>query len=113
LDIVEQQLKAAIERQHGGTVRLAYIDAVSLRLADKPAWEGIVLAFDLKGHPKAERAYAWVSPAYAGSEAQIHIVLHGPAVQSPRDAVRSTLACDSDGVHRTAREGRSADHNTP
>ena len=112
MDAVDQQLKAAVERQHRVTVRLAYIDAVSLRLPGRPAWDGIVLVFELEGHPTAERAYAWFAPARPGMKTQIHAVLHCPAIQSAQDAVRSTLACDSDGLHRTPPEGRAADHIT-
>src|SRR4051794_16201690 len=44
MDTVEQALKAAVERRHGGTACLAYIDAVSARVPGRPVWNGIVLA---------------------------------------------------------------------
>jgi hypothetical protein len=54
------------------------------------AWEGVVEAFDLKGHPKTKRAYAW---SYQGDkEEQFVVVLEIPPVDSPNTAVRASIA---------------------
>ena len=56
----------------------------------KVAWEGIVEAFDLTGHPKTKRAYAW---SYQGeTDEQFVIVLEIPPVDSPNTAVRVSIA---------------------
>jgi len=57
---------------------------------DRVAWEGVVEAFDLKGHPKAKRAYAW---SYQDeNDEQFVIVLEIPPVDSPNTAVRAAIA---------------------
>ena len=91
MDTVEQALKAAVERRHGGTACLAYVDAVSARVPGRPVWNGIVLAFDLDSQPKGERAYAWFSSGEE-SPGQVYVVLHGPPIRSAHDAVIAALA---------------------
>lgn len=91
MDAVEQELKAALECRHGGTAHLAYIDAVSVMVPSQPVWDGIVLVFDLDGHPEAERAYAWFAPVRESDERRLHITLHGPLIRSAHDAVTAAL----------------------
>ena len=57
-----QQLKAAVENQHGGTAQLAQSIPVPETFEGEPVREGVVHEFDLTGHPTASRAYAWSSP---------------------------------------------------
>lgn len=55
----------------------------------KKIWEGVVEVFDLAGHPKAKRAYAW---SYNdGKETQFTTVLEIPPVESPQTAVRAAI----------------------
>jgi hypothetical protein len=54
------------------------------------AWEGVVEAFALTGHPKAKRAYAW--SFLDGKEARYVTVLEVPPVESPQTAVRAYIA---------------------
>ena len=91
MEVVENELKAAIERQHGGTAQLAYIDAVSETFRGGPAWNGLVLVFDLPGHPRAERAYAWSVPVENSNQPQLYVALHGPLIASAHDAVRAVM----------------------
>jgi hypothetical protein len=56
------ELKHAIETQHGGTATLAQSVPVRETFKGEPVWEGVVHVFDLEGHPEATRAYAWPSP---------------------------------------------------
>ena len=56
----------------------------------KKAWEGIVEAFNLIGHPKAKRGYGW---AYQdGGETRYVAVLEIPPVDSANTAVRAAIA---------------------
>jgi hypothetical protein len=49
-------------------------------------WEGIVEVFDLAGHPKASRVYAWKN------EPDHHVtVLHLGPIKSAADAVRAAI----------------------
>ena len=53
------ELKDVIRRLHGAEA--THIESVPAKemFQDKTVWEGIVEVFDLRGHPKAARVYAW------------------------------------------------------
>jgi hypothetical protein len=55
----------------------------------KTVWEGEVEVFDLTGHPKASKGYAWAYDKARGSE--IVAVLELPPVISPRTAVQAAI----------------------
>jgi hypothetical protein len=57
-------------------------------------WEGIVHVFDLEGHPKATRAYAWSSPIEDSEKRRFFAVLHMGAIKSPVDAVRAAIVAE-------------------
>ena len=58
---------------------------------DKTAWKGTVEVFDLIGHAKAKRAYAW---QYQDDPDKIKTiaVLEIPPVDSPQNAVKVAIA---------------------
>jgi hypothetical protein len=58
IEVEADQLKQAVETQHGGTATLAHSIPILETFEEQPVWEGIVHVFDLEGHPKATRAYA-------------------------------------------------------
>ncbi len=86
-----RQLKEAVESQHGGTATLAQSVPVRETFENKTVWEGLVHAFDLAGHPKATRAYAWSSPIEGSAKRRFFAVLHIEAIRSPADAVRAAI----------------------
>jgi hypothetical protein len=51
----------------------------------------LVHVFDLEGHPKASRAYAWSSPMEGSDKRRFFAVLHQPPVTSPVEAVRAAI----------------------
>ena len=54
-------------------------------------WEGIVEVFELHGHPKAARAYAW-SHESDGQKKRKHVtVLHVEPITSAAAAVRAAI----------------------
>ena len=55
----------------------------------KTVWEGDVEVFELNGHPKASRGYAWAYDRAKGSE--IVAVLELPPVISPKTAVQAAI----------------------
>lgn len=57
-------------------------------------WEGVVHVFDLAGHPKAARAYAWSCPVEGNIKRRFYAVLHLEAIRSPLDAVRATVVAE-------------------
>jgi hypothetical protein len=56
-------------------------------------WQGEVEVFELVGHPKAKRAYAW-SHATEGTRRRFHVVLHSPPVDRPVMAVRTAVLAE-------------------
>jgi hypothetical protein len=87
----KEQLKRAVEQMHGCLA--SWIEEVPVRetIKEKPVWKGTVHVFDLTGHPKAKRAYAWSSPMPESSKHRFFAVLHLPPVFSPQDAVRAAI----------------------
>src|SRR5215510_6889129 len=55
-------------------------------------WEGDVEVFDLEGHPKANRVYAWSHLAGENDEQKRYVtVLHLPPVDSAQTAVKIAI----------------------
>src|SRR3954447_11974431 len=100
MDVNERMLKAAIERLHGVTAHLAYIDVLPTRRQAQSLCEGIVFVFDLEGHPEAKQAYGWTSPVGNGDERPFHVVLQVPPIASVQDAVRSVTLAGSQSATR-------------
>ena len=57
-------------------------------------WEGVVHLFDLEGHPKTTRAYAWSSPIEGSTKRRFFAVLHILPIESPLDAVRAAIVAE-------------------
>jgi hypothetical protein len=59
-------------------------------------WQGEVEVFDLVGHPKAKRAYAWSHREGQNDEGERFVaVLELPPVISPVTAVRASIMADA------------------
>jgi len=89
--MVIQELKNTIEKLHGGTA--THVETVPVKevFGDKVIWQGDVEVFDLKGNPKATRAYAWMH-SLDDTEAKRHVaVLHVPPIDSPEAAVKAVI----------------------
>jgi hypothetical protein len=56
----------------------------------RTVWEGIVEVFELHGHPKAVKAYAWSHEA-DGQKRKHITVLHVEPITSAAAAVRATI----------------------
>jgi hypothetical protein len=69
-----------------------YTDTAMVRevFNDETAWEGFVYVFRLRGHPKAQRCYAWSYPE--GDQTKTVTVLEIPPVDSPQTAVKVAIA---------------------
>jgi hypothetical protein len=57
-------------------------------------FERDVEVFELIGHPKAKRAYAW-SEATTGNNRRFFAVLHTPPIDSPAKAVQGSIYVDA------------------
>lgn len=93
-------LKRAVESQHGGAATLVQSVPVRELFDGKPVWEGVVHVFDLAGHPKATRAYAWSSPIEGSSKRRFFAVLQMGAIKSPVDAVRAAIVAEQRNIRR-------------
>ena len=98
-DIEANQLKEAVENMHGGTAMFAQSVPVLEIFDGKTVWEGVVHVFDLAGHPKAIRAYAWSSPIEGSTKRRFFAVLHTERINSPAEAVRAAIVAE----HRSGR----------
>ena len=89
------QCRKAIETQHGCTAMLVQSVPVCETFKGDPVWEGVVHVFDLAGHPKATRAYAWSSPIEGSTKRRFFAVLHTERISSPLEAVRAAIVAEN------------------
>lgn len=87
------ELRQAVESQHGGTATFVQSVPIHEEHDGKTVWDGTVAVFDLAGHPKAIRAYAWSYERPDGKRRFI-AVLHVPPITGPRDAVRAAIVAE-------------------
>jgi len=84
------KLRVAIETMHHCTARHLTSEPVIELFQGQVAWNGVVESFDLTGHPKAKRCYAWSYEE--GRETQYVTVLEIPPVDSAETAVKVAIA---------------------
>ncbi len=90
------RVKLALEHLHtcGATHRATV--PVHEVFRGQTAWRGFVEVFDLTGHPKAKRAYAWSHcDGKDDQDERFVAVLEVPPVQSALDAVRASIVADA------------------
>jgi hypothetical protein len=86
-------LQRVVESQHGGTASFVQSVPVSDTWDGQEAWRGTVGVFDLTGHPKATRAYAWTQELPDG-RTRTYAVPHLPPITGPVDAVRAAIVAE-------------------
>jgi hypothetical protein len=86
-------LEDAIRHMHGCEARWIESVPVHETHGGKTVWDGEVQVFDLTGHPKATRAYAW-SHETDGGRRRFHAVLGLPPVDGPVMAVRTAVLAE-------------------
>src|SRR5438874_10976333 len=87
-----QELRDVIRRLHGAEA--THVESVPVKetFQDKTAWEGTVEVFDLRGHPKAARVYAWAHETDNPRKPVRHVtVLHLHPIKSAQHAVRAVI----------------------
>lgn len=88
-----EKLRDAVQVMHRcGAAHVQSVPVVEM-FGPKVAWEGVVEVFDLTGHPKAQRCYAWSYPD--GKETRFVTVLEIPPVESPQTAVRASIVAET------------------
>ncbi len=90
-----EELKETIKRLH--RVDSSHVETVPVKesFEGKTVWEGLVEVFDLHGHSKTHRAYAWTHETDDPKNPKRHVtVLHLPPVTSAIEAVRAAIVKD-------------------
>jgi hypothetical protein len=89
----------AIRHLHG--CEATWVEGVPVheKSGDETVWEGDVQVFDVTGHPKATRVYAW-SHVTTGTRRQFHVVLHLPPVDGPVMAVKTAVFAEYKRLQR-------------
>ena len=86
------ELQDVIRRLHGAEATRVERVAVKETFKGQTVWDGIVEGFDLYGHPKASRVYAWGHETENPKKPKRHVtVLHIHPVTSPAEAVRAAI----------------------
>jgi hypothetical protein len=89
------ELLKAVEHMHGCSAKLAQSVPVKEAHNGATVWEGVVHVFDLTGHKKATRAYAWSSPIEGSDKRRFFAVLHQGPIKSPATAVRAAIVAEN------------------
>lgn len=86
-----EELRDVIRRLHG--VEASHLESVPIKetFEGKTVWEGLVEVFELRGHPKAPKAYAWAYQTDNPKKPRHVTVLHMGPVTSPLLAVRAAI----------------------
>jgi hypothetical protein len=87
-----EELHDVIRKLHGVDSRHVESVPVKETFKGRTVWDGVVEVFELIGHPKAPRAYAWAHETDNPKQPRRHVtVLHIPPVVSPLLAVRAAI----------------------
>jgi hypothetical protein len=87
-----EELRDVIKHLHG--VESKHVESVPVKeiFQGRTVWEGVVEVFDLRGHPKAPKIYAWAHDTDDPAKPKRHVtVLHSHPVTSPALAVRAFI----------------------
>jgi hypothetical protein len=84
------KLKDAVETMHKCKAQHVGSKPVIETFSGEIAWDGVVEIFDLEGHPKTTRCYAWSFSE--DNEPQYTTAPQIPPVDSPESAVKVAIA---------------------
>lgn len=90
-----EELQRIIRELHG--TDSTHVETVPIREPEsgQAFWEGEVEVFDLHGHPKANRVYAWSHETEDADSPKRHVtILHIEPATSPRKAVQAAIVAE-------------------
>ena len=89
-----KELQKAILDLHG--CKSTWVESVPVKevFEGETVWEGVVQVFDLIGHPKATRCYAWSHGLDKSKKRRFIAVLHQGVIDSPEKAVKAAIASE-------------------
>jgi hypothetical protein len=85
-----EELIEVIRRAHNAEARHVKSVPVKEVFQGKTIWDGVVEVFDLIGHSKAKRVYAWSHDTDNGKKRHV-TVLHISPVDTPKAAVMAAI----------------------
>jgi hypothetical protein len=86
------ELKKVIRQLHGCEADYAETVPVKEVFQGQTVWEGEVEVFNIRGHPKARRCYAWAHATGEDDKGKRYVaVLELPPVVSAQTAVRAAI----------------------
>jgi hypothetical protein len=87
-----EELRNVIHRLHKAEAKHVQSVPVTEMHEGQIVWDGVVEVFDLSGHPKADRIYAWAHDTDDPKQPKRYVtVLHIPPVVSPQTAVQAVI----------------------
>jgi hypothetical protein len=87
-----EELQQAIRSLYGCQAEYVQTVPVKETFQGQTVWQGDVEIFDIRGHPKATRAYAWAHASRANDQGKRYVaVLELPPVDSPEAAVKAAI----------------------
>jgi hypothetical protein len=87
-----EELEGVIHELHGAAATHRESVPVKETWQGQTVWDGVVEVFDLSGHPKTHRAYAWSHATDDPKHPKRHVtVLHIPPAVSPKTAVQAAI----------------------
>jgi hypothetical protein len=90
------ELKDTIRRLHGCEAEHAETVPVTETFQGRIVWQGEVEVFNIRGHPKARRCYAWAHSEGEDDRGKRYVaVLELPPVESARTAVRAAIVSEA------------------
>jgi hypothetical protein len=100
MDKYIQELTDTIFRLHGAYATHVQSVPVKETFQGQTIWDGIVEVFEIRGHDKASRVYAWAHDTDNPKRPKRHVaVLHIPPVVSPETAVRAAIVQEHRGTN--------------
>jgi hypothetical protein len=101
------ELQAVILNLHGCGSKYLETVPVTEEFQGQTVWTGEVEVFELIGHPKAKRAYAWGHATGEDDQGRRYVaVLELPPVDSPRTAVKAGIMSEIKNA-REKKKGRT------
>lgn len=99
------EIQSVFLKLHG--CEASYVESVPVveEYQGKTIWQGDVEVFDLTGHPKATRGYAWGYTTTESGGWRYFTVLELPPVDSPQTAVKIAIASEIKNA-REKKKGR-------
>ena len=94
-EVLPDELKQAVESQHGGAATFVQSTPVREQFWGETAFSGNVAIFDLKDSPSgATRAYAWEQDRPDGKK-RYATVLHLGGITGPVEAVKAAVVAEA------------------